>query len=215
MSDVPSATADVAAPRNRPGRQRSEAADQAILAAALEVLAEDGYGGMTMAAVIARAGVSSATLYRRWPTKQELVAAALASLHPAIVDDDTGALEDDLVAFVRSVARSMSVRREDIHQDIAVALSGEPEFRAAVNEKFVAPRVAVLSRILERAQARGELGSGEPGRRLTAEAATSFVIGPLHHRVYVMGKPASPAFQRGVVVAAVASLRALAPTEPA
>lgn len=199
--------------RNRPGRQRSEAADHAILAATLDLLAEDGYGAMTMASVIARSGVSSATLYRRWPTKQDLVAAALASLHPAIVDEDTGSLDGDVAAFVRSVSASMSYRREDLRQDIAVALSGEPEFRAAVNEKFVAPRVAVLSHILDRARDRGELGAGRPGRRLTAEAATSFVIGPLHHRVYVMGRPASPAFQRGVVAAASASLRALAPPE--
>ena len=95
----------------------------------------------------------------------------------------------------------MSVRREDLRQDIAVALSGEPEFRAAINEKFVVPRVAVLGHVLDRARDRGELGPGQPGRRLTAEAATSFVIGPLHHRVYVMGRQPTPAFQKGVVVA--------------
>ncbi|MBU3702145.1 MAG: helix-turn-helix transcriptional regulator, partial [Acidimicrobiia bacterium] len=67
--------------RVRPGRQRSEAADHAILSATLDLLSETGYGALTVAAVIARSGVSSATLYRRWPTKQDLVAAALASLH--------------------------------------------------------------------------------------------------------------------------------------
>ena len=199
--------------RVRPGRQRSEAADQAILAATLEALAEDGYGALTMASVIARSGVSSATLYRRWPTKQQLVAAALASLHPAIVDEDTGSLDGDIAAVVRSTAASMSVKRDDISQDVAVALSRHPEFRAAVNEKFVVPRVAVLEQVLERARQRGELGPGRPGRRLSGEAAASFVIGPLHHRVYVMGKTLTPAFQRGVVVAAVASLRALAPPD--
>jgi AcrR family transcriptional regulator len=207
-ADVASATA-----RNRPGRHRSEAADQAILAATLDVLAAEGYGGLTMAAVIARSGVSSATLYRRWPTKQELVAAAMASLHPAVVDVDTGSLEGDITAFVRSLAGSLTPKRDDLSQDVAVALSRHPEFRAAVNEKFVVPRVLVLGHVLDRARNRGELGRGEPGRRLTAEAATSFVIGPLHHRVYVMGRAASPAFQKGVVTAAVASLRALAPPD--
>ena len=100
----------------------------------------------------------------------------------------------------------MSLRRDDLSQDVAVALSRNPEFRAAVNEKFIAPRVAVLGRVLERARHRGEIGNGKPGRRLTGEAAASFVIGPLHHRVYVMGRPLSAAFQQGVVVAAVASL---------
>jgi len=203
--------AETATTRNRPGRQRSEAVDQAILAATLDALTEDGYGGLTMASVIARSGVSSATLYRRWPTKQQLVAAALASLHPAIVDVDTGSLEGDIAAFVRSVALSMTPQRDELRQDVAVALSANPDFRAAVNEKFVVPRVLVLGHVLDRAMARGELGRGEPGRRLTAEAAASFVIGPLHHRVYAMDLAASPSFQRGVVVAALAALRALAP----
>jgi len=133
--------AETTTARNRPGRQRSEAVDQAILAATLDALAEDGYGGLTMASVIARSGVSSATLYRRWPTKQQLVAAALASLHPAIVDVDTGSLEGDITAFVRSVALSMAPQRDALRQDVAVALSANPDFRAAVNEKFVVPRV--------------------------------------------------------------------------
>src|SRR5690606_19453403 len=53
----------------RAGRQRDPAADEAILAATLELLAEGGYGTLTVAAVIERAGVSSATLYRRFATK--------------------------------------------------------------------------------------------------------------------------------------------------
>ena len=56
---------------------RGEAADAAILDATIEVLGEQGYGGLTVSAVIERAGVSSATLYRRWPTKLELVMAAI------------------------------------------------------------------------------------------------------------------------------------------
>jgi AcrR family transcriptional regulator len=199
----------------RPGRQRSEAADQAIHAATLDVLGEDGFGGLTMAAVIARSGVSSATLYRRWPTKQDLVAAALASLHPAATEIDTGSLEGDIVAFVRDVSASMAVRPagEALRQDVAVELSRNPDFRAAINEKFVVPRLVVLGHVLDRARERGELGRGEPGRRLTTEAAMSFVVGPLHHRVYVLGRPASAQFQRGVVVASLASLRALAPPD--
>ena len=155
----------VAVPRNRPGRQRSEAADQAILAATLDVLAAEGYGGLTMAAVIARSGVSSATLYRRWPTKQELVAAALASLHPAVVDVDTGSLEGDITAFVKSVAQSMTPQRDELRQDVAVALSANPDFRAAINEKFVVPRVLVLGHVLDRAR--------EPRRARTGPAGSS------------------------------------------
>ena len=72
--------------KRRPGRQRSEAAGELILATTLDCLREYGYAGLTMAGVIERAGVSSATLYRRWATKPELVAAAVEFLQGG---DDT------------------------------------------------------------------------------------------------------------------------------
>jgi AcrR family transcriptional regulator len=192
--------------RARPGRQRSEAADHAILSATLDLLAVQGYGGLTMAAVISRSGVSSATLYRRWPTKQQLVAAALASIHAEIVDIDAGSLESDVAAMVRSLADAMSIRREDIAEDVAIELRRNPDFRAAVNEKFMVPRLENMGRVLDRARARGELGPG-----IDAEAAMSIVAGPLHHRVYVMGRDASPAFVKSATVGALAALRAVSP----
>jgi AcrR family transcriptional regulator len=159
-----------------------------------------------MAAVIARSGVSSATLYRRWQTKHDLVAAALASLHHEIVDIDTGSLEGDVTAFVRSLADAMAVRRDDVAEQVAVALRHNPDFSAAVREKFHLPRLAVLGRVLDQARARDELGPG-----LGPTVAMSFVSGPLHHRVYVLGESITPAFFRSAVAAALAALRALAP----
>src|SRR5438309_1249328 len=100
----------MSATKLRPGRQRSAAADAAILDATLDLLRERGYDSLTVAAVIDRAGVSSATLYRRWPTKQVLVAAAVASLAPEAVAIDTGSLEGDVTAFVRHVAQAIAAR---------------------------------------------------------------------------------------------------------
>lgn len=200
--------AALAAERTRPGRQRSEAADQAILSATLDLLAENGYGALTVASVIVRSGVSSATLYRRWPTKQDLVTAALASLHAEIVPIDTGSLDTDVVEMVRSTANALSVRRADLSDDLAVELRRNPEFRAAINEKFVQPRRAVMAGIIGNAVARGELGS-DPG----VEVTTAFVTGPIHHWVYVQGKPTTPEFERTVVTGALAALRAIAPVD--
>lgn len=197
--------AAVATERVRPGRQRSEAADQAILTATLDLLAENGYGALTMAAVISRSGVSSATLYRRWPTKQDLVTGALASMHSEIVDIDTGSLDSDVAAMVRSTSEALSRRRPEISDDLAIELRRNPEFRAAINEKFVLPRRAVMAGIVERAVTRGELAS-DPG----VEVATAFVTGPIHHWVYVQGKQPTAAFERSVVAGSVAALRAVA-----
>ena len=110
----------------RRGRQRSEVADQAILSATLDLLAANGYGGLTMAAVITRAAVSSATLYRRWPTKQHLVAAALASLVSEVIDIDTGTLEGDLAALIDSIADTHAVQRDELAEHVAVELRRIP-----------------------------------------------------------------------------------------
>src|SRR5438270_13457897 len=89
----------------RVGRHRSEAADRVIIDAALAVLREHGFEGLTMLGVIERAGVSSASLYRRWRTKEELVIAALESVTVDEVTDDTGSLAGDLAAFAQRTAK--------------------------------------------------------------------------------------------------------------
>ena len=64
----------------RPGRPRSEQAEQAIIEATLDVFAEKGFEGVCVELVAARAGVGKATIYRRWPNKEELLLAAFGSL---------------------------------------------------------------------------------------------------------------------------------------
>jgi AcrR family transcriptional regulator len=202
---APASTGGAGAGRGRPGRQRSEAADQAILTATVDVLAEEGYAGFTVAAVIARAGVSSATLYRRWATKQELIAAALASLGPEPVSIDTGSLEGDVDAFVRYMADAMTVRRTDLAGVLTGQLRHDSELRAALEAKFVVPRRELLRTILRRAEERGELSSLPP-----LEVCWSLVSGPLHHRAYVRVEPFTPAFVRSVTTFIVAGLRGFA-----
>lgn len=192
--------------RAKPGRKRSEAADQAILTATLDLLAVHGFGGLTMASVISRSGVSSATLYRRWPTKQELVAAALASLHAEIVDIDTGSLAGDIERTARSVADAMSVKREDLAEDLAVELRRNAEFRVAINETFIVPRLDVLSSIIRRAQSRGELGAD-----IDAKVAMAFVSGPLHNLRYVQGEELTADRITRVASGALAAITAIAP----
>ena len=81
----------------RGGRPRDPSRDEAIRAAILEVLARDGYAALTMDAVAAAAGVGKATIYRRWRTKSDLVADAVAELSQQSIEaPDTGALEGDL-----------------------------------------------------------------------------------------------------------------------
>ena len=75
LPDVPEAAAS-----RRPGRPRDARADRAILEAALELAAADGLAGFSVDAVAQRAGVSKATIYRRWSTKEQMVMDAIHEL---------------------------------------------------------------------------------------------------------------------------------------
>jgi AcrR family transcriptional regulator len=185
----------------RPGRQRSAAADAAIIDATLALLRDRGYEALTMAAVIEKAGVSSATLYRRWTAKSELVAAAVASLVPdEPTEVDTGSLDGDIAAFVREVAGAIKARGH-----MAELLGGDKndaELTAALRAKLLTPRIRTLQRILDRAAERDELASPPP-----ADAYLPLVVGPLHYRATILDEPLSPAYLRRVVQTTVAGLR--------
>lgn len=80
------------APPKRRGRPRREGADEELLAAALAVLRERGYRDFTVDAVAERTGIAKTTIYRRWPTKSALAAAAIAPLVAMPPDGDVVAL---------------------------------------------------------------------------------------------------------------------------
>jgi AcrR family transcriptional regulator len=189
--------------RPGPGRQRSEAADEAIFDATLELLAEHGYRALTMAAVIERSGVSSATLYRRYTTKTELVTAAIAALLPEPIDTDTGSFDGDMSAFVRNVAQSIERRNERAVQALRIEKQHNPQLDACLRERFLAPRLADLRALLNRAKKRGEIETAP-----SVEVALSLVTGPLYHRAYLLDEPLTPAFVRSTIAFAVRALSA-------
>lgn len=146
----------------RAGRPRDESRDADILDAARAELADRGYERMTMAGVAARAGAGKATVYRRWPSKADLVVDTIVCTSQAAlsVDDvpDTGSLRGDLAAL-----RDLKHRDEGVWgalAGIAAELKHSPELAAVAEERLVRPRVACLRGLLERAAARGELAPG-------------------------------------------------------
>jgi AcrR family transcriptional regulator len=188
----------------RRGRRRSDEADRVILLKTLEVLGDVGYAGLTVNEVIARAGVSSATLYRRWPSKLELVTAAIASLGTPSVSIDHGSLDADLAAYVAYLGAEFA------HP---IGLAGawadgarfDPALRELMEETFTAPRRQLLGGILNRAFDRGELAAIPP-----LGDCFSFVSGPIHHRMHIRNKPFTRAFARDTALVVTAGLVALA-----
>ncbi|MBF4573876.1 TetR/AcrR family transcriptional regulator [Herbiconiux sp. VKM Ac-1786] len=147
----------------RPGRRRDHSRDPEILDAAIEVLAEEGYDGMTMEMVAARAKAGKATLYRRWPSKGELVVDAVACMKSRDLDvdnlPDTGTLRGDLVAMIKPRTLEEADRKMQVMAGLMSVLSRSPELVDAINSAIVAPRAEVNRRLLERAIARGEISA--------------------------------------------------------
>lgn len=158
MTDTTLSEEDVD-PTPRLGRKRDHSRDPEILAAALDILAEKGYERMTVDMVATRARAGKATLYRRWPSKAELVIDAVAcmkSTHPADLPD-TGSLRGDLVANIKAPAVKDGERKLRIMAGMVSLMSESPEFADAARSVIVEPRAAALRTLIRRAIDRGEV----------------------------------------------------------
>jgi AcrR family transcriptional regulator len=146
------------------GRKRDHTRDPEILTAALDVLAETGYEGMTIDMVAARAKAGKATLYRRWSSKAELVIDAVACLKPAAFENgplpDTGTLRGDLIGLLKPPgAISNTARHLSITIGLISMLTREPELAQAARAAFIEPRAANYRALLQRAVDRGEISA--------------------------------------------------------
>ncbi|MFC5519978.1 TetR/AcrR family transcriptional regulator [Polaromonas jejuensis] len=141
------------------GRPRDAALDTSILRAAMELLGQSGIAAVTMEAVAQRAGAGKASLYRRWKSKDELLAEALTLYSPIDVEVDTGSLRDDLVKLYEHyygignhvMQAAVQEMLGNVRQHLAWTEKVAPE-------RLTARRAKVLA-LLERAIARGEIAA--------------------------------------------------------
>ena len=128
-----------------------------LLAVTLELLQEHGYDRLTLDAVATTARASKATLYRRWPTKAELVLAAFVEgTRQVAVDPDTGSLREDLLRLGEQIRAHVSTHAGTIRA-VLVETSRSAELDAMMQEQFLDQRKALMSHVLSRAVARGEI----------------------------------------------------------
>jgi len=184
------------------GRKRDHSRDAEIMDAALSVLAEEGYEGMTIDMVAARAKAGKATVYRRWASKEELVIDSVACMKQIDLDPatlpDTGTLEGDLLAMIKPRTIEESDRKLRVMAGLMSMLAKDSALTGAVSEAIIAPRIAVNRLFLERAIERGEIAA-----TVDVEMLSQISQSMASYRVLMERKPIDPEFLRSIVTGVI------------
>ena len=185
----------------RPGRPRDARADEAIIQASVEVLADKGPGGFTVDEVAARAGCGKATIYRRWSSRASLLleTAHRMGLEPAIVD--TGSVRDDLVALMAQFGTKLKdTPAGRILPGVVAEAAVNPEMRQVLS-RFVRDRRDRPRQAIVRGVERGELPPDTD-----VELLLDILGGSVFYRVLVTGERGDEAFATRLVDLVLSSL---------
>ncbi len=144
--------------KKTPGRPRSAKSHQAILKATLELLGEVGFESMSIEAISARAGVGKTTIYRRYNSKEELVAEAIESIRQEIVIPNSGNFWSDLDELIENATQisCTPLGRQTVAMIISSA-SSNSQFAQIYWTKYLQPRREAFAVMIERAKTRKEI----------------------------------------------------------
>ena len=161
---------------SRGGRPRDPSRDGVIRAAILRLLAEVGYGALTMDAVASEAGVGKATIYRRWRTKQDLVVDTISDLNRAEAGvPDTGSLEGDLRAMLHQMVSMIEGPTGAATVSLLSSIPHQPALEEAFHDGPLAVWRQSFDALWARAEERGEVRPGLANSTL-AETASALLV---------------------------------------
>ncbi|MEU4383603.1 TetR/AcrR family transcriptional regulator [Micromonospora echinofusca] len=170
MSDM---TSPADAPRP-PGRPRSVRADEAIVEATLDLLADGStIEAISIEAIAARAGVGKATIYRRWPGKEALLRDALRRLKGTPPEPAGHSVRDDLILLVGAVGHHIDPRAARIMPCLVPEVNRSPE-QYQLYQNIIEPRREMMREVLRRGVRRGELRAD-----LDVEVVMAMLTGPM------------------------------------
>lgn len=185
---------DRRAPTSR-GRPRDVTRDAAIHEAAIGLLKEVGYDGLSMAAIAAQAGVSKATIYRRWANKAAVVASAVEHQPTGTTPEPRGGkLRDDLLDVLQWLAQQIAEQDMAMLAAVLAGMRSDPDLAAAMRGRLHRDEAAMLERSLRRAAKRGE-ALHPHADSLFAEIAPAVIV----HRLLIVGEACDPPFLEHLV----------------
>lgn len=188
--------------RRDAGRPRGAPVIEAVLAQTLAELASHGLEGLSVDRIARRARVNKTSIYRRWPDRDRLVAAALEGIatEVAAVVPDTGSLSRDLLGLLQPLAQFFNQPLGAAVLSAVVAHQGTRV--AALGADRIAQSGAVLQAVVTRAAARGEWRAGVDGRQVVFA-----LVGAVIHRCLLERAPADPAWLEALVDLTVEGVR--------
>lgn len=178
-------------PARPPGRPLSDDREQAILEAALDLVVEVGYDGLSMDALAERARASKATIYRHWSGKAEVVAAAVRCRSKSKAEElpDTGSLRGDLLALLTRSCETLSSSEGALMASVLWAMRSDPELAALMRAQIVEGKRELIEAVVSRAKGRGECAAGTD-TSVAGEVMPAMVLS----RLLVTGDPLDEAF---------------------
>ena len=194
-------TTDIPRP-SRGGRPRDPSRDGVIRAAILRLLADVGYGALTMDAVASEAGVGKATIYRRWRTKQDLVVDTISDLNRAeATPPDTGSVEGDLREMMHQMVALIAGPTGAATLSLLSTMPHQPALAEAFRNGPLAVWRDSYDQIWERAEQRGEVRPGL-SRSIVAESTSALLV----QRWLLTGEPVDDAYADEVLETVVLPL---------
>jgi len=173
-----------------------------IRAAILRLLADVGYGALTMDAVASEAGVGKATIYRRWRTKQDLVVDTISDLNRAeATTPDTGSIEGDLRSMMHQMVNTITGPTGAATLSLLSTIPHQPALANAFRNGPLNVWRATFEQIWTRAEQRGEVQPGLAGS-VVAENTSALMV----QRWLLTGEPVNEAYADEVLATVVMPL---------
>ncbi|MEU8243031.1 TetR/AcrR family transcriptional regulator [Actinoplanes missouriensis] len=152
-----STSTDAGQERKAPGRPRNAQADEAILDAVLALISDgQSAAAVSIEAVAARAGVGKATIYRRWPNKEALIADAVRAMKGPLPELAGQSVREDLIALIQANRTPRAQRYGKVSACLLPDLIKDEEL-ARMHQAVIEPRREVMREVLRRGVASGEL----------------------------------------------------------
>lgn len=176
------------------GRPRDERIDTEVVAAVLNTLKKGGYRAVTIDGIARHIGRARTSLYRRWPSKRNLVAYAVVSEMGDNPAADTGSIRGDLEAAVGTLKNAFAGPLGQALAGLVADMAQDAALAASIRQQVLAARRKSMREALERARMRGEVRAG-----LDVELVLDMLTGPFYYRTLFGHASVTPQMTRLVV----------------